>query len=63
MESSQKVSSGCLVSSGTSGAPVAGQGTQNQEVHASCESTVMETLRAGHAIDLVTFTLTSCDKL
>lgn len=63
MESSQKVSLGCLVSSGTSGAPVAGQGTQNQEVHASCESTVMETLRAGHTIDLVTFTLTSGDKL
>lgn len=42
---------------------MAGQGTQNQEVHASCESTVMETLRAGHTIDLVAFTLTSGDKL
>lgn len=38
MESSQKVSSDCLLSSGTSGAPMAGQAMHNQQVHPSHES-------------------------
>lgn len=54
--SSQKGSSGCLLTSGTSGAPEAGQRVSNQWANPSREGIVMETLRAGLIIDSAIFT-------